>query len=181
MSYADFSVESIVSEFGLRVGTAELFPALEPLPVPDWLRDFLERGAQLYPHNAKGRSEFIVAPVLQACQEQAPGPVSIYSGMPLDVAPNLGLFGDCDFILGATEPIPAMRAPLVTVVDATQPVIKAGIGPCVAWMVGRPDLQRSGRLANRGNLRMRHRRRGLAIPPPRRRPGRDRQSAASHR
>lgn len=136
MAYADFSIESIAGELGLSIGTGDLFAGLRPAPVPPWLRDSLARGSRQFPQSEKARSEFIVAPILLACQDQAAGPVSIQSGVRLDVDPARGLVGECDFILSATAPLPGLRAPLVTILEAKKHDIEAGIWQCFAQMVG---------------------------------------------
>ncbi len=145
MSYTDFSIDSVVSDLGLNILTVDLFPDLGPLPVPAWLRDALERGSREFPVSEKARSEFIVAPILLACKEHSPGPLSIQSGVRLDVDPARGLVGECDFILSATPPLPGLRAPLVTIVEAKKHDIEVAIWQCIAQMVGaRIFNERSG-------------------------------------
>ncbi len=82
----------------------------------------------------KARSEFIVAPVLLACRELVAGDLAIYSGQRLDVDPDRGLSGECDYILALTEPVPRLRAPLVTVLEAKRGDIELGLGQCAAQM-----------------------------------------------
>ncbi len=60
----------------------------------------------------------------------------IYSGQRLDIQPERGLVGECDFILARTPPVPVLRAPIVTIVVAKKNDIEAGLGQCVAQMVG---------------------------------------------
>jgi len=136
MSYADFLLESVVSILGVNSETADLFGSLVPLPVPAWLRALLDRGQQQILLSEKARSEFLVVPVLLACEDLRPGEVSIYSGQRLDIDPERGLVGECDFIVAATPPLPAFRAPLVTIVEAKKHDIEGGIWQCVAQMVG---------------------------------------------
>ena len=38
MPYTDFTLESAEAAFGLSTEPGDLFPGLEPLPVPGWLR-----------------------------------------------------------------------------------------------------------------------------------------------
>jgi hypothetical protein len=45
------------------------------------------------------------------------------------------LIGECDFILALSEPVPRLRAPLMTIVEAKKNDIEAGLGQCVAQMV----------------------------------------------
>jgi hypothetical protein len=136
MAYADFSLDSVADDLGLNIITVDLFPDLGEALVPPWLRDALERGSREFPVSEKARSEFIVAPILLACKEQSPGPLSIQSGVRLDVDPARGLVGECDFIISATPPVPGLRAPLITIVEAKKHDIEAAIWQCFAQMVG---------------------------------------------
>jgi hypothetical protein len=136
MSYTDFSIDSIINDLGLNIETVGIFPDLEPLPTPPWLRESLDRGTRQVLLSEKARSEFLVVPILLACQEQGPGEVAIYSGQRLDVDAARGLVGECDFILSATPPLPGLRAPLVTIVEAKKNDIEGGIWQCIAQMVG---------------------------------------------
>ena len=100
-------------------------------------RDLLERGHQAAALvSEKARSEFLIAPVLLAAHDFAPGALTIYSGQRLDVDPERGLLGECDYILALTPPVPRLRAPLVTVLEAKKGDVEAGLGQCVAQMVG---------------------------------------------
>jgi hypothetical protein len=145
MSYTDFSLESVTGVLGVTAEPADLFGAVTPLAVPGWLREMLDRGMRQILLSEKARSEFIVVPVLLACQELSPAPLAIYSGPRLDVDPERGLVGECDFILAATPPVPALRAPLLTVVEAKRNEVESGVWQCVAQMVGaRLFNERSG-------------------------------------
>ena len=146
MPYADFSLETISTILGVSADPADLFPALPPCPVPQWLREMLDRGIRQVLLSEKARSEFIVVPILLACQELGQRPISIYSGQRLDVDPGRGLVGECDFILAATSPLPALRAPLVIIVEAKKNDVESGVWQCIAQMVGaRIFNERSGR------------------------------------
>jgi hypothetical protein len=147
MAYADFTLESAEAELGVTARPGALFPGLQPLPVPAWLQDLLARGMRLALISEKARSEFIVAPILLAVREQSGERVAILSGQRLDVDPGRRLLGDCDFILALSDPVPRLRAPLVTVVEAKKNDIEAGLGQCVAQMVAAQIYnERSGQL-----------------------------------
>jgi hypothetical protein len=144
MAYNDFSLETVASVLGVSAGPADLFPDLKAAPAPIWLQEMLERGMRQILLSEKARSEFIVAPVLLACQEMCAGGIAIYSGQRLDVDPDRGLVGECDFILSATPPVPALRAPLVTIVEAKRNEVESGVWQCLAQMVGAQEFnQRS--------------------------------------
>lgn len=135
MAYTDFTLESTETELGVIAQTAVLFPGLQPLPVPAWLHDFLARAMRIALISEKARSEFIVAPILLALRELSGERISILSGERLDVDPARRLVGECDFILSLSEPLPRLRAPVLTIVEAKKHDIEAGLGQCIAQMV----------------------------------------------
>lgn len=146
MTYSDFTLEDVEAHLGVTVQPADLFPNLAPAAGLDWLTATLAAGRELPLLNEKSRSEFIVAPILLAVRQLSHGAVAIYSGQRLDVDAARGLTGACDFILAATPPVPVLRAPLVTIVEAKRGDIEAGLGQCVAQMVAaRLFNERAGR------------------------------------
>jgi len=136
MPYTDFTLERVEAEFGLVTRPGALFADLEVVAVPAWLDDMLKRGRQAAALvSEKARSEFLVVPILLAARDSAIGPLSIYSGQRLDVDPARSLVGECDFILASTPPIPRLKAPLLTVLEAKRADIELGLGQCAAQMV----------------------------------------------
>lgn len=136
MEYEDFMLETVDTVLGVTLQPADLFAALAPVAVPAWLQELLGKTVQLSLLSEKARSEFIVAPILVATRELSQDAVAIYSGQRLDVQPERGLVGECDFIVARTPPVPVLRAPLVTIVEAKKNDIEAGLGQCVAQLVG---------------------------------------------
>jgi hypothetical protein len=134
MAYTDFTLDQVETKLGLLAKPGTLFPELKPLAVPRWLAEMLDRGMQLAMLTEKARSEFIVAPILLAVREISSKRVSILSGQRLDVDPGRGLVGECDFILALSEPVPHLRAPIMTIVEAKKQDIEAGLGQCIAQM-----------------------------------------------
>src|SRR3954451_15603489 len=136
MPYTDFTLEATEARFDLVTVPGDLFPGLIPLPVPEWLRDVLARGQAVAALvSEKARSEFLVTPMLLACRDLVSGDLSIYSGQRLDGDADLGLTGECDYILALTPRAPFAR-PAVTVLEAKRGDIELGLGQCVAQMVG---------------------------------------------
>ncbi len=76
MPYIDFTLETISTTLGVSVEPADLFPTLPPTPVPHWLRELLDRGIRQVLLSEKARSEFIVVPILLACEELGQGPIT---------------------------------------------------------------------------------------------------------
>jgi hypothetical protein len=136
VAYTDFTLQAIEASFGVVARPAPLFAGARPVAVPGWLEELLARTLQLPLVSEKARSELIVMPVLLACRELSHDTITIYSGSRLDVSPETGLLGECDFLLARTPPVPEVRAPLVAIVAAKKNDIEAGLGQCVAQMIG---------------------------------------------
>jgi hypothetical protein len=136
MAFSDFTLQTVEERFGVTSQPEVLFADLRPAPVPDWLRDLLGRTLQLPLVSEKARSELIVMPMLLACRELSHDTVTIFSGSRLDVLPEQGLVGECDFLLARTPPVPEVRAPVLTVVEAKKNDVESGLGQCVAQMIG---------------------------------------------
>jgi hypothetical protein len=135
MAYTDFTLETVEAALGVRARPGDLFAGLAPITPPGWLADLLARGMQLALVSEKARSEFIVAPILLASRELSHNALAIWSGGRLDVDPARGLTGECDFILALADPVPRLRAPLITLVEAKKNDVEAGLGQCIAQMV----------------------------------------------
>ena len=136
MTYSDYTVGLVEKGFGITMRQAELFAGVKAVTPPSWLADSLGRGMQLALISEKARSEFIVGPVLLASRELCQNRFAIYSGHRLDVDPQSGLAGECDFLLAETEPLPELHSPLATIVEAKKNDIESGLGQCAAQMVG---------------------------------------------
>jgi len=146
MPYTDFSLESVAATLGVTALRDDLFPGLAPLVIPTWLGEMLERGTRQVLLSEKARSEFLVVPILLACQELSPLSIAIYSGQRLDVDPGRGLIGECDFILADSPMLPGLQAPLMMIVEAKKNDVEGGIWQCIAQMVGaRVFNERTGR------------------------------------
>lgn len=136
MAYKEFTLASVEQKLGITVSRSTLFSQLQPVSPPDWLLDTLVKGRPLAFVSEKSRSEFIVAPILLALREITGDRVSIYSGERMDVDVAQGLNGECDFILTLTPPLPLMKSPVLTMVEAKKNYIEEGLGQCIAQMVG---------------------------------------------
>jgi hypothetical protein len=127
MAFTDFTLETAEAELGVTPRPGVVFPTLPEASAPAWLTDGLARGMELALVSG--------------------GRISILSGQRLDVDPGRRLLGECDFILALSEPLPRLRAPLVTIVEAKKNDIEAGLGQCIAQMVAAQIFnERAGRL-----------------------------------
>ena len=136
MTYSDFTLEQVRTAFALHLRQAALFPQVAAVAVPDWLPATLERGRPFALTSEKARSELIVVPILLASMERSAAPRSLYSGQRLDVAPEHGLNGECDFLLSNQPALPILQAPMLTIVQAKENDIEGELGQCAAQMVG---------------------------------------------
>lgn len=136
MAYSDFTLELVRTRFGIETAEADLFPGLAPVEPNAWLQATLALRTRLSLFSEKARCETIVSPILIAAREMAGGHTALFSGAMLNVDQAAGLAGECDFILSAGPSIPPLRAPLLAVVEAKKNDIDAGLGQCVAQMIG---------------------------------------------
>ena len=135
MSYTDFDIPRVEKELGLKVKSRLLSWQIDFIEPSKWLNETLERGLENALISEKSRSEFLVAPILLAVKEVNENRVQVFSGQTLNVDANLGLTGECDFILSKTEPTPILREPIMAVVEAKKNDIELGLGQCIAQMV----------------------------------------------
>ncbi len=135
MSYTDFDIPRVERELGIKVKSRLLEWRNNFIEPSAWLTETLERGAANAFVSEKSRSEFLVAPVLLAVREINDNRVQVFSGQTLNVDANLGLTGECDFILSKTDPTPILREPIMSVVEAKKNDIELGLGQCIAQMV----------------------------------------------
>ncbi|MCU0239975.1 MAG: hypothetical protein MUC29_11085 [Pyrinomonadaceae bacterium] len=136
MSYTDFDIPKVEKELGLKVLIKKIEWNLKPVPPSEWLLSSLEKGEKNAFVSEKARSEFIVTPILLESKENSNDEFQIFSGQSLNVDVNLGLTGECDFILSKTEPTPVLKAPIISLVEAKKNDIEIGLGQCIAQMFG---------------------------------------------
>ena len=136
MPYADFSLDALRVSFGLTIRQEPLFPNVTPVAVSPWLHETLAKGMPMALGSEKARSEFIIAPILLTLRDLNHNRIAIYSGQRLDGDPNVGLVGECDFLVTSSQPLPIIQAPIISVVEAKKNDIESGLGQCAAQMVG---------------------------------------------
>jgi len=75
-------------------------------------------------------------PILLELRRRNHNTVAIYSGEQLDVDADLGLKGECDFILAKSDLSHTIQAPIFLLVEAKKNDIGEGLGQCAAQMIG---------------------------------------------
>ncbi len=138
MSFRDFTLPKVQHDFGLVADTTqELFSGVAPVPLSETLRRYLNDFQALgmsFP-TEKGRSEFLVAPLLAEVWLRSKHRISLYSGVELNVDEAAGLNGICDFLLGRSPQLYYVQAPVLAVVEAKKDSIPDGLGQCASAMV----------------------------------------------
>lgn len=147
MAFTDFTLQNLRESFGIVIRQATLFPDVQPIPVSSWLQETLAKGMPLALSSEKARSEFIIAPILLSLRDLNHNQIAIYSGQRLEGDPTVGLVGECDFLVTATQPTPIIQAPIISVVEAKKNDIENGLGQCAAQMVGAQRYNRRDGIA----------------------------------
>jgi len=138
MAYRDFTLEDLLIKFGISNKTVSLFEdvQLETLSASDWLKKSLSIGKKLRLRTEKGKSESIVMPILFELKDKNDDFLTIYSGEMLNVDKNLGINGECDFLLAQNTNSIGINSPVISVVEAKRGELEAGIEQCAAQMYG---------------------------------------------
>lgn len=139
MAYSDFTLREAVDRFGLTLAEEpDLFadaPEVEPGPLlMAMLPEFVPLALAI--NTEKARSELVIAPLLAALRAQLGHRFSVFSGIDFTVDAAQGLAGYCDFILSRSPEQQFLRGPVAAIVEAKNENLKAGLGQCVAAMVG---------------------------------------------
>ncbi len=138
MAFSDFTLDELKTRFGLTIREdASLFPAVAPIGISSALAALLEDNIPLALaiDTEKGRSEFMIAPVLAALRKSLKDRISLFSGVEFVVDPEQGLSGVCDFLLSRSPEQLYVSAPVAVLVEAKNNRIKEGIPQCIAEMV----------------------------------------------
>jgi hypothetical protein len=146
MSYSDFSIEILKSDFGLAlIEDKPIFPEAPTAKIPESLSRLLERyiPLALNINTEKARSEFIIAPVLAEFKFQHRDKISLFSGVDFNVDEQRGLKGRCDYIISKNREQLVISAPVCVMVEAKNENIIGGIPQCLAEMIAAREFNRS--------------------------------------
>lgn len=140
MAYSDFkSLEEVITKLDLTVNDrSHWFAEVSPQTPSPTLIQALEEGLELAVSisTEKARSELIVTPILMEVWRVFNHQIGYFSGCTLAGDPGTGLTGECDFILSLNPTQIVITAPILTIVEAKDNRIKAGLGQCAAQLVG---------------------------------------------
>lgn len=138
MAYSDFTIEKVKTTFGLTiVESVVLFTDISKVKpsalLSEWLFEYAPLATAI--NTEKARSEFLIAPILAEVRKQLKGEVALFSGVDFNVDVAAGLSGFCDYLISGSPEQLYVDAPVVTVVEAKNENIKAGLGQCIAEMI----------------------------------------------
>lgn len=137
MAYSDFNLRKVQSDFSLTIREGRFFPEVAPVPPDQRLQETLEENLPLVLARGKekGRSEWIINPVLTGVRRLLKQEISLFSGDDFNVDLARGLNGRVDFIISRSPRLLLIEAPVVTVVEAKKEDLNGGLGQCIAEMV----------------------------------------------
>ncbi|BAY26717.1 hypothetical protein NIES2100_65330 [Calothrix sp. NIES-2100] len=138
MAYSEFTLSTVREKFGLIIEEADnLFVEVSGIEPSQTLQTFLKENLNLATaiNTEKARSELIITPILLEVRRNFNFQVGFFSGTEFNVDSESGLNGYCDYILTASAEIYEIRTPVVTLVEAKNENIKAGLGQCIAEML----------------------------------------------
>ncbi len=138
MAYGDFDLGKVKRDFGLILQEdRNLFAGVRGVEASELLQMILPENLPLAIaiNSEKAKSEFLIAPILGEVRRQLDFKVSLFSGKDFTVDISRGLNGFCDFILSASIEQYFIDAPVLTIIEAKNDNIIAGLGQCIAAMV----------------------------------------------
>ncbi|MEM9220526.1 MAG: hypothetical protein AAGD25_40170 [Cyanobacteria bacterium P01_F01_bin.150] len=136
MAYSDFSLAKVRDMFGVVVEyPSDLFAAIAEVEPSDRLQESIQENLPFATgiNTEKARSELLIAPILLEVRRR--NQLGFFSGVEFSVDTAQGLNGFCDYLLTASPDLYEIRQPVVTLVEAKNENIKAGLGQCLAEMV----------------------------------------------
>ncbi|NEQ72683.1 MAG: hypothetical protein F6K23_06120 [Okeania sp. SIO2C9] len=138
MSYSQFTIEQIKSEFGILLSEKNgIFAKLPESQYSKFLSETLDYNIPLALsiNSEKSRSELIIMPILIELKKQLSNQISLFSGKEFTVDSQRGLNGFCDFMISKSPEQLIIEAPVVTLVEAKNDNLETGLGQCMAEMI----------------------------------------------
>ena len=138
MAYSDFALTDVKDKLGLALmERVSLFSQTAALDYSDHLKETLKYNIPLATsiNTEKARSELIVTPVLVEVIKILNQEVSLFSGIEFNVDKSRGLNGICDYIISLSAEQLFLDAPIITIVEAKNDNLKAGLGQCISEML----------------------------------------------
>ncbi len=134
-TFRDFSFQQVKDNFGLQSQERNLFEAVAPLPLSDWLRQSIDMASGKVLRNEKERSECLISPILIDLEFRNEFSFRVFSGESIEVDAERGLKGEFDFAFVNDKHATELVAPIFTLVEAKQGDITKHWGQIAAQML----------------------------------------------
>ncbi|MEG5015568.1 MULTISPECIES: hypothetical protein [unclassified Microcoleus] len=136
MSYKSFTFQQLEERFGLELSLSPLLSAkVVPVEPSEWLWRAIEISSNTAVTTVKERSERIISPILLEFRERNNRQFSIFSGWSFDVDAELGLNGECDFLLSSVPFDFEIKVPVFVLRETKGGEIESCLPQCAAQMV----------------------------------------------
>jgi hypothetical protein len=138
MSYSDFTLTDVKEKLGLSLmERTSLFSQTADFEYSDHLKETLKYNVPLATaiNTEKARSELMVTPILVEVIKILHHKISLFSGIEFNVDKSRGLNGICDYIISLSPEQLMLEAPVITIVEAKNDNLKAGLGQCISEML----------------------------------------------
>jgi len=143
MAYTNFTLQDIRTKFNIKEVSVELFDNVEAIPISDWLKETLAMAQKIPMRSEKAKSELIVTPILLELRRRNDNFFTFFSGETLNVNSELGLSGECDFILTKDNARYGIDAPIISLVEAKKNDLELGVVQCAAQMIGAAQFNKN--------------------------------------
>ncbi len=140
-THSQMTLEDLRTRFGIRVESRAFLPLIAPLPLPEWLREYLRVSGPVSPFitSEKALAECVIAPMLGAAKAHLAGQSGIFSG---EMLTGAGLADVCDFVLSPNPNACIPEAPLLVVCQVGRAGWFDSVAGCVAAMVSARELNK---------------------------------------
>lgn len=138
MAYKDFTLLDLREKFKIENRIIDLFDDsnLKNIAPSELLLQQLQEAQELPIKSEKARSELIITPILLELRRINNKFFTIYSGDSFIVDRDIGLTGECDFIIAKETGSFSINFPILTIVEAKKQDIELGINQCAAQLYG---------------------------------------------
>ena len=136
MSYKSFTFQQLKERFGLDLSLSPILNAkVVPVEPSEWLWRAIEISYNTAVTTAKERSERIISPILLEFRERNNRQFSLFSGWSFDVDAELGLHGECDFLMSSVPFDFEIKVPVFALRETKGGEIESCLPQCAAQMV----------------------------------------------
>jgi hypothetical protein len=136
MPYKSFTFQQLKERFGLEPSFSPILSAkVVPVEPSEWLWRAIEISSNTAVTTAKERSERIISPILLEFRERNHRQFSLFSGWSFDVDAELGLNGECDFLMSSVPFDFEIKVPVFALRATKGGEIESCLPQCAAQMV----------------------------------------------